>query len=69
MLIARQAISAQQVDSRATHLKTIIKNECGPRAKHEYCVMRTLSYRLKQNRTPRPQPRAHAVALAARRLA
>ena len=50
MLIARQDISAQQVDALATHLKTIIKNEGGKVEKHEYWGLRTLAYRIKKNR-------------------
>lgn len=50
MLIARQDISAQQVDALATHLKTIIKNEGGKVEKQEYWGLRTLAYRIKKNR-------------------
>jgi small subunit ribosomal protein S6 len=50
MLIARQDISAQQVDALATHLKTIIENEGGKVEKHEYWGLRTLAYRIKKNR-------------------
>ena len=50
MLIARQDISAQQVDALATHLKTIIENEGGKVEKQEYWGLRTLAYRIKKNR-------------------
>jgi small subunit ribosomal protein S6 len=50
MLIARQDISAQQVDALATHLKTIIENEGGKVEKQEYWGLRSLAYRIKKNR-------------------
>src|SRR5262249_16711013 len=50
MLIARQDISAQQVDALATHLKTIVENEKGKVEKQEYWGLRTLAYRIKKNR-------------------
>ena len=50
MLIARQDISAQQVDALATHLKTIIETEGGKVEKQEYWGLRSLSYRIKKNR-------------------
>jgi small subunit ribosomal protein S6 len=50
MLIARQDISAQQVDALATHLKTIIETEGGKVEKQEYWGLRTLAYRIKKNR-------------------
>ena len=50
MLIARQDISAQQVDALATHLKTIIETEGGKVEKQEYWGLRGLSYRIKKNR-------------------
>src|ERR1700675_1215592 len=50
MLIARQDISAQQVDALATHLKTIIETEGGKVEKQEYWGVRTLAYRIKKNR-------------------
>jgi len=50
MLIARQDISAQQVDALATHLKTIVESEGGKVEKHEYWGLRSLAYRIKKNR-------------------
>jgi len=50
MLIARQDISAQQVDALATHLKTIVENEGGKVEKQEYWGLRTLAYRINKNR-------------------
>ena len=50
MLIARQDISAQQVDALATHLKTIVENEGGKVEKQEYWGLRSLAYRIKKNR-------------------
>src|SRR5438105_13614759 len=50
MLIARQDISAQAVDALAQHLKTIIENEGGQVEKQEYWGLRTLAYRIKNNR-------------------
>ena len=50
LLIARQDISAQQVDALATHLKTIIENEGGKVEKQEYWGLRSLAYRIKKNR-------------------
>ena len=50
LLIARQDISAQQVDALATHLKTIVEGQGGKVEKQEYWGLRTLAYRLKKNR-------------------
>jgi small subunit ribosomal protein S6 len=50
LLIARQDISAQQVDALATHLKTILEAEGGKVEKHEYWGLRGLAYRIKKNR-------------------
>lgn len=50
LLIARQDISAQQVDALATHLKTIIEGEGGKVEKQEYWGLRSLAYRIKKNR-------------------
>src|ERR1700744_1155353 len=50
LLIARQDISAQQVDALATHLKTILEGEGGKVEKQEYWGLRGLAYRLKKNR-------------------
>src|SRR5256885_17004747 len=50
LLIARQDISAQQVDALATHLKTIVEGEGGKVEKHEYWGLRGLAYRIKKNR-------------------
>src|SRR5580698_1180598 len=50
LLIARQDISAQQVDALATHLKTIVEGEGGKVEKQEYWGLRSLSYRIKKNR-------------------
>jgi small subunit ribosomal protein S6 len=50
LLIARQDISAQQVDALATHLKTIIEGEEGKVEKQEYWGLRGLAYRIKKNR-------------------
>ena len=50
MLIARQDISAQQVDALATHLKTIVETNGGKVEKQEYWGLRTLAYRIKKNR-------------------
>ncbi len=50
LLIARQDISAQQVDALATHLKTIIEGEDGKVEKQEYWGLRSLAYRIKKNR-------------------
>jgi small subunit ribosomal protein S6 len=50
LLIARQDISAQQVDALATHLKTIIEGEGGKVEKQEYWGLRGLAYRIKKNR-------------------
>src|ERR1700675_253395 len=50
MLIARQDISAQQVDALGTHLKTIIESEGGKVEKQEYWGLRGLAYRIKKNR-------------------
>ena len=50
MLIARQDISAQQVDALATHLKTIVESEGGKVEKQEYWGLRGLAYRIKKNR-------------------
>src|SRR6202142_3274755 len=50
LLIARQDISAQQVDALATHLKTIIEGQDGKVEKQEYWGLRGLAYRLKKNR-------------------
>ena len=50
MLIARQDISAQQVDALATHLKTIVEEQGGKVEKQEYWGLRSLAYRIKKNR-------------------
>jgi small subunit ribosomal protein S6 len=50
LLIARQDISAQQVDALATHLKTIVEGEGGRVEKQEYWGLRGLAYRIKKNR-------------------
>ena len=50
LLIARQDISAQQVDALATHLKTIIEGGGGRVEKQEYWGLRSLAYRIKKNR-------------------
>ena len=50
LLIARQDISAQQVDALATHLKTIVEGENGRVEKQEYWGLRSLAYRIKKNR-------------------
>jgi len=50
LLIARQDISAQQVDALATHLKTIIEGQGGKVEKHEYWGLRGLAYRLNKSR-------------------
>ena len=50
LLIARQDISAQQVDALATHLKTIVEGESGKIEKQEYWGLRGLAYRIKKNR-------------------
>jgi small subunit ribosomal protein S6 len=50
LLIARQDISAQQVDALATHLKTIVEGEGGRVEKQEYWGLRSLAYRIKKNR-------------------
>jgi small subunit ribosomal protein S6 len=50
LLIARQDISAQQVDALATHLKTIVEGENGKIEKQEYWGLRGLAYRIKKNR-------------------
>ena len=51
LLIARQDISAQQVDALATHLKTIVESfEGGKIEKQEYWGLRGLAYRIKKNR-------------------
>src|ERR1700678_2984248 len=50
LLIARQDISAQQVDALATHLKTIVEGEEGKVEKQEYWGLRSLAYRIKKNR-------------------
>ena len=50
LLIARQDISAQQVDALATHLKTIVEGENGKIEKQEYWGLRGLAYRINQNR-------------------
>src|SRR5205807_3847483 len=50
LLIARQDISAQQVDALATHLKTIVEGEGGKVEKQEYWGLRSLAYRIKKNR-------------------
>src|SRR5437773_11380171 len=50
LLIARQDISAQQVDALATHLKTIIEGEGGKVERQEYWGLRGLAYRIKMNR-------------------
>src|SRR3984957_18250172 len=50
LLIARQDISAQQVDALATHLKTIVEGSGGKVEKQEYWGLRGLAYRIKKNR-------------------
>jgi small subunit ribosomal protein S6 len=50
LLIARQDISAQQVDALATHLKTIVEGQDGKVEKQEYWGLRGLAYRIKKNR-------------------
>src|SRR5689334_24869279 len=50
LLIARQDISAQQVDALATHLKTIVEGEGGKIEKQAYWGLRGLAYRIKKNR-------------------
>jgi small subunit ribosomal protein S6 len=50
LLIARQDISAQQVDALATHLKTIVEGQGGKVEKQEYWGLRGLAYRIKKNR-------------------
>ena len=50
LLIARQDISAQQVDALATHLKTIVEGQGGKIEKQEYWGLRGLAYRIKKNR-------------------
>ena len=44
LLIARQDISAQQVDALATHLKTIVEGEGGKIEKQEYWGLRGLAF-------------------------
>src|ERR1700685_1083715 len=50
LLIARQDISAQQVDALAPHLKPIVEGEGGKVEKQEYWGLRGLAYRLQKNR-------------------
>src|ERR1700742_4079636 len=50
LLIARQDISAQQVDALATHLKTIVEGQGGKVEKQEYWGLRGLAYRINKNR-------------------
>ena len=50
VLIARQDISAQQVEGLSESLKTIITENGGTVAKHEYWGLRNLAYRIKKNR-------------------
>ncbi len=50
VLIARQDISAQQVEGLSESLQTIITENGGTVAKHEYWGLRNLAYRIKKNR-------------------
>ncbi len=57
VFIARQDISAPQVDSLADDFSKIIEDQGGKVAKREYWGLRTLAYRIKKNR------KAHYVLL------
>jgi len=50
VLIARQDISAQQVDALVEGLKTFIEENSGKVGKVEYWGLRTMAYRMKKNR-------------------
>lgn len=50
VFIARQDISASQVDSLADHFTKVIEETGGSVAKREYWGLRSLSYRIKKNR-------------------
>ena len=50
LLIARQDISAQQVDALATHLKTIVEGQGGKVEKQEFWGLHGLAYRSNENR-------------------
>ncbi len=50
VLIARQDISAQQVEGLSEALKTIVTENGGTVAKYEYWGLRNLAYRIKKNR-------------------
>lgn len=50
VFIARQELSAAQVETLAAHLTEIITQGQGEVAKTEFCGLRTLAYSIKKNR-------------------
>lgn len=50
VFIARQELSATQVEALAAHLTDIITQGQGEMAKTEFCGLRTLAYSIKKNR-------------------
>jgi len=50
VLIARQDVSAQQVESLSENLQEIVRNNGGTVAKTEYWGLRNLAFRIKKNR-------------------
>lgn len=50
VFIARQDISAQQVEALTESFSTLLKDNGGSVAKTEYWGLRTLTYRIKKNR-------------------
>ena len=50
VIIARQDISASQVDTLADELTEVLKTQGGDVAKREYWGLKNLSYRVKKNR-------------------
>ncbi|MBX9977250.1 MAG: 30S ribosomal protein S6, partial [Alphaproteobacteria bacterium] len=50
VFIARQDITAAQVENMAKHYTTLIKNDNGQVGKIEFCGLRSLSYPINKNK-------------------
>lgn len=50
VFIARQDVTASQVENMASHFTSLIKEEGGQVGKIEFCGLRTLAYPIKKNK-------------------
>lgn len=50
VFIARQDVTASQVENMATHFTSVIKEDAGQVGKIEFCGLRTLAYPIKKNK-------------------